>query len=213
MQQKLEKWLKWIHEIHKDAEELLEAQYIFATYIEIVKNNSTIEAPADFHWWVRNNYISFIAMSIRRQAECNDPNIISLGKLLYEMQIEPKLITRKWYKETFNYDWSNADFTRVAGSGEYFNPEIARNDLETLRMLSQNITQYADRKIAHRSKQQIPTVRFDEVDAFIREFEKILKRYISLFTASGYTQLRPIPQYDWTEIFTKAWIDTKANLL
>lgn len=206
MQQKLEKWLKWIAEVHKDAEELLQSQYIFAAYVELVKNNPDIESPADFHWWTRNNYISYIAMSIRRQAEWKDPDIISLAKLLHEMQESPEVVTRQWYKDTFQYDWSDTDFNNVAGKGAHFDPLIAQKDLETLTILSLNITKFADRKIAHKSKQPVPTVKFDEIDGFIAEFEKILKKYILLFTASGYTGLRPIHQYDWEKIFTKPWI-------
>jgi hypothetical protein len=206
MQQKLEKWLRWIEEIHKDAEELLQSQYIFSTYLEIIKNNPDIESPSDFHWWTRDNYVSYIAMSIRRQAEWKDPDIISLGKLLHEMQQSPEVITRQWYKDTFQYDWSDSDFSNVAGTGAHFDPLIAQKDLETLTNLSQNIIRFTDRKIAHKSKQPAPTVKFEEVDVFIAGFEKILKNYILLFTASGYTGLRPIHQYDWEEIFTKPWI-------
>ena len=206
MQQKLEKWLIWIETIHKDAEQLLQSQYIFATYLEIVKNNPDIESPSDFHWWTRDNYVSYITMSIRRQAEWKDPDIVSLGKLLHEIQESPEIVTRKWYISTFQYDWGDTDFTKVAGTGECFDPAIAQKDLDTLTTLSQNITKFADRKIAHNSKQPVPTVKFEEVDTFIAEFEKILKKYILLFTASGYTGLRPIHQYDWEEIFTKPWI-------
>src|SRR5260370_38591736 len=161
MQQKLEKWLKWLGEIHKDAEDLLESQHMFLTYIEIVKKNPDIESPADYHWWIRNNYISFIAMSIRRQAEWKDPDIISLGKLLKELEENPEVVTREWYKKTFSYDWDDVDFTKAAGEGDYFNPEIAKKDLTTLTTLSQNITQFADRKIAHKSKQPVPIVKFE----------------------------------------------------
>lgn len=209
MKQKLEKWLKWINEIHKDAEDLLEGQHIFSTYIEIIKNNPEIESPADFHWWVRNNYVSFIAMSIRRQAEWKDPDIVSLGKLLKELEESPEVITRKWYKDTFSYEWSDPDFTNVAGTGDYFDPEIATKDLSTLITMSEKITQFADRRIAHKSKQPVPVVKFEEVDSFIQEFEKMLKNYLLLFTASGYDGLRPIPQYDWEQIFTKPWIKAR----
>jgi hypothetical protein len=206
MQQKLEKWQRWIGEIHKDAEEILENQHNFSVYTEIVNNNTEIQSPSDFHWWIRNNYVSSIAMSIRRQAEWKDPDILSLGKLLHELQIEPEVLTRKWYQDTFSYDWSGSDFTHNAGTGVHFDPEVARKDLEALGNLSQNITQYADRKIAHRSRQPIPIVTFNEANSFIEEFERILKKYIILFTAKGFTGIRPIPQYDPEEIFTKPWI-------
>jgi hypothetical protein len=145
-------------------------------------------------------------MSIRRQAEWKDPDIICLGKLLHEMQENPEIVTRKWYINKFQYDWGNTDFTKVAGTGEHFDPAIAQKDLYTLTTLSQNITQFVDRKIAHNSRQPVPTVKFEEVDTFVAEFEKILENYILLFTASSYDGLRPIFQYDWEEIFTKPWI-------
>lgn len=210
MQQKFEKWLKWIEIIHKDAEELLQSQYIFSQYLDIVKNNPNIQSPDDFHWWVRNNYVSFVAMSIRRQVEYKDPDIISLGKLLIELQHNPEIVTRKWYKTLYKGStaeaWADSDFTSVAGSGEYFDSKIAEKDLSQLISMAEGITKFADRKIAHSSKQPVPLVKFNEVDTFIREFEEILKKYILLFTSSGYLSIRPIHQYDWEEIFTKPWI-------
>jgi len=210
MKQKLEKWLKWIEIIHKDAEDLLQSQYIFSQYIEIVKNNPTIQRPEDFHWWVRNNYVSYVAISIRRQVEYKDQDIISLGKLLNELKQNPEIISREWFKSLYKgsiaADWADSDFNRVAGSGDHFDAKIAEKDLSSLILLAEGITKFADRKIAHSSKQPVPIVKFAEVDSFIKEFEEILKKYILLFTAAGFETLRPIYQYDWEIIFTHKWI-------
>jgi len=51
---------------------------------------------------------------------------------------------------------------------------------------------------------KIPT--FNEVDSFIETLEAITKKYILLFTASGYVELLPTWQYDWDIIFKTKWI-------
>lgn len=215
MKQKLEKWLRWIEIVHKDTEDLLDNQYIFSKYIEIIKGNPKIQEPSDFHWWVRNNYVSSVAMSVRRQID-TDPDVITLGKLLKEMVESPQTLTKAWHRTLYKNlgpSWADKAFEDIAGNGEFFDPEVAKNDFEKLVNLSEGITKFADRRIAHKSKQPIPDVKFKEMNDFIEEFENMLKKYILLFTGSGYVQLRPEYQYDWEEIFYHKWIGIDSKKL
>lgn len=215
MKQKLEKWLRWLDIIQKDTEDLLDKRHIFSGYIEIVKNNTNIQDPSDFHWWVRDNYVASIAMCIRRQVD-TDPDVITLGKLLKEIQNEPQVITKAWHRSLYKNlgpDMADKDFEDIAGNGIFFDPAVAERDLKKLVDLAENITKFADRTIAHNSKQPIPVVKFRDLDAFIEEFEKMLIKYILLFTGSGYIGILPTRQYDWEKIFYHKWIDTESKKL
>lgn len=206
----LDKWIEWIEIIHNNIETLLTSQHIYKTYLEIVKKNPEIQTPVDFHDWVRRNYASSVAIHIRRELDMGS-DVISLKKLLTEIQNDPHLITKDWF--TSLYKGSNAegfaggDFEKVAGNGGTFNPEIATQDIKKLEDLGKHIKDYATYRIAHNIAKPItkdPT--YDDLDAFIKEYENIVKNYILLFAASGYSSLTPTWQYDWENIFTKPWI-------
>ncbi len=127
-----------------------------------------------------------------------------------EIKDHNQILTRNWYKTLHDYDWADADFTNVAGEGNFFDKSIAENDLNELAELGKDIKKYANTYITHKSKNEmtkLPT--FNDVDKFIDKLEEIMKKYILLFTASGYTELLPTWQYDWEEIFTKKWIKGK----
>ena len=208
MNQKLEKWLRWLEIIHRDAEELLDNQYLFSAYIGIIKNNPKIQEPSDFHWWVRDNYVNSVAMSIRRQVD-TDSDVITFGKLLKEIQETPQTITKEWHRSLYKNlgpQWADKEFEDIAGNGKFFDPKVAGNDFRTLVDLAKGVTKFADRRIAHKSKQPIPVVKFLDLDTFIDNFEKMLIKYILIFTGSGYTGILPIRQYDWEKIFYHAWI-------
>jgi len=206
----LKKWIDWIGIIHKNIENLLTSQHIYKTYLEIVKSNPEIQSPIDFHDWVRKNYASSVAIHIRRELDMGS-DVISLKKLLTEIKNDPQVITKEWFESL--YKGSNAeafadgDFKNVAGNGEIFDSSIASADIEKLEQLGKHIKEYATYRIAHNIEKPItkdPT--YNDLDAFIKEYESIVKNYILLFTASGYTSLTPTWQYDWEEVFTKPWI-------
>jgi len=202
----LNKWDRWVDSIHKDVEKLLSNREIYRRYLEIVKNNQEIQSPSDFHIWVRENYVASVVTAIRRQLDTRK-DVISLMRLLTEIRSHNQILSRDWHKNAHQYDWADADFTNVAGNGAFFAKEIAEEDIKQLESLGKSIQEYTHKYIAHKSKDQmkkLPT--FNDVDKFIEKLEEITKKYILLFTASGYAGLLPIWQYDWEEIFRKKWI-------
>lgn len=204
----LEKWTRWIDSMHKDVEKILINRMFYKKYLEIVKNNSEIQTPSDFHIWIRENYVASIVSAIRRQLDTRS-DIVSMAKLLSEIKNNNQILTREWYKNLHNYDWADADFTNAAGNGDFFDKKIVKRDLAELAKLGEDIKEYANTYISHKSKiEMIKVPTFNDVDKFIDKLEEIMKRYILLFTASGYSELLPTWQYNWEEIFTKKWIKT-----
>ena len=191
---KFTKWIKWVDVIHKDTESILLNKDIHSRYLEIVKANIDIQSPSDFHEWSIRNYGSYVVMAIRRQLD-SDNDVISLKRLLTELKDSPQLLTKKWFRSLYSSSDNNlpipiesfadGDFESHAGSMEHFDPAIAEADLLKLETLGKTITHYANKQIAHRTKVKT-SVTFSEINAFLEEFENILKKYILLFTASGY---------------------------
>ncbi|MBI2601289.1 hypothetical protein HYW42_05045 [Candidatus Daviesbacteria bacterium] len=211
---KFQKWLKWIEQIRDDTESLLINKAIHKRYLEIVKANPDIQSPSDFHEWTVRNYGSYMVMGIRRQLD-TDSDVISLRRLLKELKDNPSLLTKKWFRTLYSSledkmpipaeSFADGDFERHAGKLEHFDPKIAEDDLAKLGELGKNIITFANKKLAHNTTVQV-TVTFNEINAFFEEFEKIVMKYILIFTAAGYDSLTPTWGYDWDEVFTKPWV-------
>lgn len=211
---KFQKWLRWIDQIKDDTEALFINKAIHERYLEIVKVNPDIQAPSDFHEWTIRNYGSYMVMGIRRQLD-TDSDVVSLKRLLEELKDNPGLLTKKWFRTLYSglegkmpipaESFADGDFERHAGKLEYFDPQIAESDLSKLEELGKNIMTFANKEIAHNTSVKV-SITFNEINAFFKVFEEIVKKYILLFTAAGYDSLTPTWGYDWDEIFTKPWI-------
>ena len=202
----IDKWALWVESLHKDVEKLLVSREIYKRYLEIVKDNPSIQSPADFHYWVRENYVVSVITAIRRQLDVRK-DVISLMRLLLEIHNHSEALSRDWYKTTHQYNWADVDFSEIGGDGYFFDKKIAMEDIIQLKLLGESIQEYSHKFIAHKSKKGMKKIpSFKEVDDFIEKLEEITKKYILLFTASGYTNLLPVWQYDWDAIFKKKWI-------
>jgi len=194
--------------LKKQIEAVLIDRHILREYFKIVKANPDICNTNIFHRFVMKGYSSNILISTRRLMD-KTKNTFSLYKFLEKINNNSKEITRKWYIDTFKYDWTDTDFTRIAGSGSFFCKKISSQDLDELVKLSKKIEDTADSYIAHNSKN--PKVfewpQMNEVDLLIDKMEEIFLKYYTLFTGQGYSTFLPTIQYDWQEIFTIPWIN------
>lgn len=211
---RLEKWVSWQETISQDLIRMHGSREIYNDYLKIVTQNKKVESEGVlFHNWVIDNYVTFIAMTIRRQADDNSRHhdVISLAKLIKDIGDHPEELTRKWYislyKEQSDHSKSVADesFTKLAGSGDYFDPQIAIDDLATLHEASKKVTDLATLSIAHYTKKFLPKLTFDEVNSCIDTFRELVQKYILLLTASS-NAITPVMDR-WQGIFTEVWID------
>ena len=208
MQNKYDKWKKWLTVIESEITNLHRYQNIFNEVQEIIENNKLIQKPSSFYEFLAKSYVALIVMGIRRQIKI-DKDSISFARLLAEIVENPQVITRETFVAMYtNKSRGNRDFDQFTEEGKnYVNPNIIREDLEKLRVNGKIFEDYADKKIAHNDKRKpkkIPT--YKETDLYINGLGNLLKRYVLLFRAEGLMQVLPVYQYDWKEIFTEPWI-------
>jgi len=202
----IQSWTKQINSVKTDTENMLVNRYFLKEYFAIVQKNKRIQNPRDFHDWVTGNYYCAIVMNIRRQLDIRNDSI-SFLKLLKEIEKNPEILSRYWYKNTHQYDWADVDFTNNAGSGSFIDKKIVNGDIKKLKDLGSRIEKFGDEYFAHRSKNPTTSkLTIKEVDDFIDQFESIVKRYFLLFTAGGYETFLPVWQYNWQEIFNYRWL-------
>jgi hypothetical protein len=208
---KLDEWIRWVDRIETDLIHLLGSRQIYKRYIEIVQANDKVRRQGTiFHDWVIHNYVTYVAMSIRRQLDENG-DVISLAKLIREIKVNPENVTKEWHRTLYTNSLAiehgipDSTFEHCAGKGESFDSRIAEADLQDLLKLSQNIRKLANREVAHRSKNKSPTkVTFQEVDDCINKLKELARKYILLFTAAS-NEMEPAILDNWESIFNRPW--------
>lgn len=204
------RWSEWSGKITVNTIKLLRSRDIYRGYLDVLKNNSSIQNPITFHNWVRNNYGNSVASHIRRELGTGRDEI-SLIKLLDQIKSKPHLITKSWHAEIYKgssaEDFADSTFKRLAGTGDVFDGEIAKQDAKRLRELGSDIEAYVTNRIAHEIDEPLKKEpSYDDLDKFIDEYQGIVKKYNLLFTGSS-NSLTTHFQGDWQEIFRKPWIE------
>ena len=213
MEQRYNKWKKWLEIIEKEVTDLHRYQHIFDEVQKIIKNNPSIQKPSSFYEFLPKSYVALVVMGIRRQIKIDNQSI-SFARLLNEIIETPEIITRKRFIEMYTNSvarkHADSDFDQFAGKGgSHVDPNIIEKDLIRLCTNGKKFEDYADKKLAHRDKREpyaIPT--YGETEKYINELGDLLKRYVLLFRAEGLIAVLPVYQYDWKAIFKEPWIQS-----
>ena len=224
MDDRFNKWNKWIDMIRSEITDLSINRNIFWEVQDIIKNNPKIQKPSSFYEFLVHIYVASALMGIRRQVKI-DENSISFARLQKEICHTPEILSRKRFFNLYKGStvekfakrmgstvekFASRDFDKFAGKiGNHVDPELIKLDFKELKSKAQKCEKYADRRVAHFDKQpmsNIPT--FEDLDNCIDVLEKLLKKYYLLFRAGSLASILPVSQnkYDWKAIFKEAWI-------
>ena len=211
MDQKFEKWERWLEIIRKEVMDLVRSKHIFWQLGDIVKNNPEIQKPNSFYKFVGETYFAYAVMGIRRQIKPHRDSISIVG-LLKEIVEMPCILSRErfvgLYESNAQYE-ANHDFAQFArADADYIDIALVQQDLGKLEKLGSAVEHLADRRIAHYDKRpavkQVPS--FGELNECIDYLADLTERYWLLFTAKTIALLvMPIVD-NWEEIFRQPWI-------
>jgi hypothetical protein len=169
------------------------------------------------YWWeyLQDTYVVTQAAAVRRQVDSSS-EAASLGRLLTELSEDPTKITLElwwsfWGGEDEHDRWvCEKQWGENYGgeTGDYLDPALPSADLEALKLQGEKVWLYATRYIAHSDARGIPKdemATFADLDETLDLIGKLHRRYYSLFTAAGLTQLTPEIQGDWKAVFRVPW--------
>ncbi len=154
MDPKLQKWIKWLKLINDEITQLVIARDIFHSLQELIKKNKDIQKPSSFYEYLKDTYVAFIVMGIRRQIK-NDQRSISFVRLLSEMAEQPQVISRKYFKGLYKGSavefLADHDFDQFCKNhgDEFISQEMVINDICRLREIARVLEEYADKMVAH----------------------------------------------------------------
>lgn len=215
MDQKFEKWQKWINKIYEEeVVPLVEHQQIFGKVQDIIKANPEIQKPNEFYRFLEDTYGAFSVMGIRRQIKL-DKDSISLVRLLKEIKQCPSLLSRDRFVKLYQAKGQSGagpifDKRFLGSCTNYIDPAIVQQDLDELKAHGNTVEPYADKRVAHRDKREpkkIPT--FGELNPPIDFLKELTIKYSLLLKAEDLTNTFVPPfitEVDMEVIFSVPWI-------
>jgi hypothetical protein len=204
------RWQEWSRCIQVDIENhVVHPRQVFRGVTEVVNaNREHLEKHEGdvFFSFLRQCYVSHIAMSIRRHIKVD--NGISLMRLLGQIHDCANQFTYEFYLQRFPIDpsyvnWQSVTFAPFSDDGKAVSAARVEKDMDDLKALTAQVEILADRTIAHLDKGGFAgAVTFDDLNACIDCFDRLFCKYLKLTTASGYATLEPTIICEWQKIFT-----------
>ncbi|HEX3722470.1 MAG TPA: hypothetical protein VHV31_06745 [Nitrolancea sp.] len=195
--QKIEKWKRWIEEIHSETSQLVFRRIIWDELVNIIQSNRQIQISSAFYDWLPAVYAPAQAMGIRRIADVDSySKPVSLGNLLTDMRDCSEIL--QMYVEEIPLKIGTASLTR-----EMPNPS---SDLQQLLHTIEPIKRYADKRIAHLDSNAASTIiRYGDISGAIDLISSLTVEYYAFLCNSHY-MVEPVFTYYWQQIFNVPWI-------
>jgi len=198
--------------------ELYRQLAIYHEVVSVVKTNPATLRPPVFFIWLRNNYVTAIAMGIRRQLDC-DHRSISLGRLLREVELRPELINRRSYRAMMRRKGLGPDdademLRRRIGSTA-FTASIATRDIRRVERAEERIRRLVNKRIAHTgllsALRKPPS--FQQIENAVEEIDQILVKYDALISGGGLSTTCPA-MLNWNRVLEIPWVapGTRASI-
>src|SRR5438552_10243564 len=182
MDQRIEKWLRWLKVVYDDIQKMSINKNIFWEVQKIIRSNKNIQKHSSFYRYLGDTYVSYITIGIRRQIKI-DRQSISFARLLSEIIETPSVLSRDYFKSLYKgsvaESLADRDFDRFAGNNpDHVCPIMVENDLNALKTTAAKVEEFADKKIAHHDNKQPKTLpRFDDVDECLDFMDKLYVKY------------------------------------
>ena len=216
MDPKFGKWEKWLEAIYHNFVEVFFNRHIFWEVQGIIRNNPNLEnyKPNWFNVFLGQTYFDYAVSAIRRQVR-HQKDSISLVGLLEDIIRNPHVLSREGFVERHRGDEKRAKCLfdgKFAGGGlDHIDPIIVCQDLCKLKVLSETVEDFADKRVSHRDRRQPDIPTFKALDDCIDCLAELTKKYYLLVKAVKLgSDLSVDFTDDWKSIFHQPWILCEA---
>ena len=213
MQQKYNKWVRWIDTICAEVEQLCHLKRVFLEVQGIIHANPSLPDRNTFYEFLNHGYTAIGIMGVRRQIK-QQKGSTSLASLLNDIQGNPEIISLEKFKSlygnsTFDRELAESHFNGFKEpDADHINPDMVNQDLSSLRNSVQGCEKFADRKLAHSDSRKVePRPTFNDLHASIDLLEELALKYRLILTAKGGDSFIPVILGNWKAIFKVPWIE------
>lgn len=205
-------WVRLLTNIDNEVTTLLRHQATWESFRDAVDKSKVATANPYFPQWVSELYAATAAIGIRRMVDADD-RTGSFVQLLQKMQARPERLTREWFIGGVELPMAqhlDRTFTVNGDPGQtgYFDPAVARRDLESLRTIAYGVRMYANQHVAHAQRTRsegVPT--FGDIHAVLDHLLVLIRKYTLLLRQTDRVQGPPVIQEPWMRIFTQPWLE------
>lgn len=217
MDQKFEKWEKWLGTIYNDFVELFFNRSIFWEVQAIIRNNPKLEnyKPNWFNVFLGQTYFDYAVSAIRRQIK-HQKDSFSLAGLLEDIIRAPSVLSRERFVECFVYLYPGTkkkandlfDEKFAEECTDHIDPVPVCQDLCKLKTLSRTVEDFADKRVAHRDKREpIDDPTFNALNDCIDCLAELIQKYYFLIKVVDLGDDLSVDfTDDWKGIFHEQWI-------
>lgn len=179
---KHKKWLAELEDIHNKVFFLQRNNQEFHKLKDKFNNK---ELPYDIFAFMRRNYITFMAMAIRRLVD-RHKDVVSLIKIMDDLALNSDAVTRKWFLQLWPDASGEKLFEQFFGDNLVLNRETINEDMQELEFHTKKVADHADKWEAHWDKKRYTTgtVNFNDLDKAVRVLVEVYKRYYYLLKQS-----------------------------
>lgn len=207
-----------LRKIREDVRGLLISRFIFKEIQKIIAANPAIQVESSFYEWMGFVYATHAVVGVRRHID-RDTRSESLIQMLETIENNcvafTKIRFQRLYPKHLRALVAVKVFKMFSGPRlDHVNPAIVRKDIRTLKKAVRRIAHFTNKRVAHLDRSRLKALpTFDQLDHALNELERLVKKYALLLLAED-SDLLPIWQYDWKQIFRSPWcLTTSVQLL
>jgi len=204
-------WIAWLREdLFQAVHGLMQTREIWRGYNELLRTMPPeAREPGLFPSWVKANYVTEVAVSVRRLCD-RDSRTISLVRLLDELVTHPDYVTRELWigrRRGLVDDASLAEPWAVWGGdvGDHLDPQVPLRDRCALLELTKDLRTYVNKHVAHMDADRgefTVNVTFGHVEEIQTLVYDTYTRYFEFLTETALAEIQFPP---WKSIFKVIW--------
>ena len=203
------KWVAWLGDIDADLTDIAWVRLVWRAEEAMLREHDDLPPSDIFHVRARNYGVAQ-AVGVRRQID-KRTDIISLRRLLDELQTHPEEISRDFYvgRAEWGIQWkAHQEFDDWAGEGgAVLDVGVVAANVSLLEAATDKVRVYVNKHVAHsdtkKSEWEAPT--FAELDEAIDALFELFCRYQTLFIGVGRVVMALVPQYDLLAPYDRPW--------
>jgi len=200
-----------IETVFSSVTDLVISRHCYNRLVAIVKANQSIREPNVFLEVFKFHYVSYATSAIFRQID-QHPKVISLIKLLLQIERNPQKIMKQWYASQYIHagrSLGEIEFQENFGRLAYVDPAIVRADIDNLQCKTRHIKSLRHKRIAHYDRGKFVVDRrldFNYLNSAISLLEHLAVKYYLLLHQTGHPYgLLPVGLEEEEEVFSLPW--------
>jgi hypothetical protein len=211
----IEEWRKWLEVINREIVVLHHNRRLFSEIMQMIRAHPTLPQNSVVYDWIIRQYVVSATMGVRRQADTMT-NVVSMARLLEQIECHAPLITRDWFVTQYGRlnNVADRDFNEFAAPGaSAVDPRVVQVDRESLRRTTRDVRRWANKYVAHLDKKvhlgqssKRPRLTWRKLDAAIDVLGKLLRKYELLLNQRDMVTVEPVIAENWKKVFTVPWL-------